>query len=98
MFVEDKAIPEVVVPPQWSTEWIDALRSGKYRQCIGAYRQRGWFGRDKLCALAVLDQVSGNRCTELLSPMVMGRIKCMNDIQELSFSQIADWIEQCGLH
>jgi hypothetical protein len=78
-------------------DWIDALKSGKYKQGIGAYYD---FYRNEYCCLAVERVVAvgdwdgippanaGDMSKELLIACIT-----LNDDEARDFNYIADWIE-----
>lgn len=101
--------------------WLDALRSGKYKQGVGALRKRGY----KFCCLGVLCDIvkpsswticRGTICYQMgnstgLPPKevleVCGivddffgfdgigfRLTTMNDSENKTFNEIADFIEE----
>jgi hypothetical protein len=91
-------------------KWIEALRSGKYKQGRN-YLRMG----DSFCCLGVLCDVDdpskwranhfvsarmyGDNLSCLpdyfpLSPRARASLMRMNDVQNKSFEEIADWIEE----
>lgn len=90
--------------------WVDALRSGKYKQGRGALRSGG----NEYCCLGVLidvlgidwyppsDSVMGDSYSiedsftyePKLHPLDSSTLIMMNDEDEMSFAEIADYIEE----
>lgn len=85
-------------------KWVEALRSGKYEQGHGALRKD-----DKFCCLGVLcDVVDPNGWSEdcywrgeyalppshVLGNLTASDLVYLNDEKNLSFEQIADYIEK----
>lgn len=85
------------------TNWIEALKSGKYKQTQGALQRDG-----KYCCLGVLQKITGCKLRttlngsdsssiiddEFLSLIVQGELIKFNDCDKKSFTEIADWIEK----
>lgn len=77
-------------------EWVKALRSGEYEQCNGSLTSRG-----KYCCLGVLNRVAKRRMNydfarvaEIgFGPQTENVLVSMNDKQNKSFPEIADYIE-----
>ena len=90
--------------PEIKAKWIEALRSGKYRQC----RDQFTYGRAGFCCLGVLHHVVQNGEMEkdvghtynvaglsyLNDPCDRNEFIRMNDDERLTFDQIADRIEK----
>ena len=83
-------------------KWLQALRSGDYKQGTGDLQSGGCF-----CCLGVLEKVikgkvkkhqsaSWPSCGDQvrLSRPACRRLITMNDVEKKSFAQIADWIEE----
>ncbi len=94
--------------PADKAQWINALRSGDYKQGVGALFQRS---SNQYCCLGVLgdlhDLVDGkgrlrnpkdhNYCflpRALLDGVAQSYLVDMNDQEGKSFAEIADWIEE----
>jgi len=103
MYQEHVETPAVVEQKTLKQRWIEALRSGKYKQCTGRLR----IG-DRFCALGVLYHVAGvpslyggfdvygrieARDAAGIDNDVANNIEVLNDRSRLSLSAIADWIE-----
>lgn len=85
------------------TNWIEALRSGKYEQTQGTLKRD-----QKYCCLGVLQEITGcepgNTLNgkastsvidpEFLSSIIQGELIELNDCDKKSFTEIADWIEK----
>lgn len=92
-------------------EWIEALRSGKYKQGTGRLRSND----DCYCCLGVLCEVAGIKAEHgcdgweyegrfgslppslwsLFPDGVVKRLVDMNDIQLKGFNEIADYLDSC---
>lgn len=95
--------------PELKAKWLDALRSGNYKQVRGQLALGGGF-----CCLGVLNEIGGFGCRAdagLLWDLKSDPDLCQcpllaipgetqrhlafkNDLLEWSFEQIADWIEE----
>lgn len=85
--------------------WIKALRSGEYSKAIGAYCDVGQ-GENCYCALGLLMVSNKIEWRDALSVLpelgipiegnlgIFDVIISMNDYENKSFEEIADWIEQ----
>ena len=78
--------------PEVKAKWIEALRSGRYRQCIGRMSRLDAKGCS-YCALGVLRVIGGRREEVLLRPDLRDYIINLNDRLKLSFEEIADSLE-----
>jgi hypothetical protein len=79
----------------WKSVWIEALRSGKYRQCKRVLRN----SNGEHCALGVLADTDWYKertvpLDILLSPDEYDSIIELNDWKDMDFHQIADYIEE----
>ena len=77
-------------------KWVEALRSGKYKQHHGSLFNQS---RTAHCCLGVLRDVTGSsECWNEFLRESVGEHKRtlirMNDEQDKSFAEIADYIEQ----
>jgi len=88
-------------------KWIEALRSGRYKQGRGFLRN----ANDEFCCLGVLCDIvdpsrwekNGNKACawdglrmyppDYLEPSMTRQYPHMNDVQKLSFNEIADFVE-----
>ena len=90
-------------------KWLEALRSGDYKQGRNALKQDGCF-----CCLGVLCDIidpngwneyghfdgdrnylsSGVKETVGMTPWEVSQVADMNDCERKSFTEIADWIEK----
>lgn len=82
--------------PEIKGKWIEALRSGRYVQYRGALHS---FNRNEHCCLGVLWDVCGqpDSIDDLWMQHVgetKERLVAMNDDEEKSFAEIADYIEK----
>ena len=79
--------------------WIKALRSGDYRQGYGALKYR-----DEYCCMGVLCAVLGKPMVYSTIPFwystslaydgsLVGELIGRNDVDRLTFPEIADWLE-----
>lgn len=100
--------------PEIKAKWIEALRSGKYKQGTGVLRGKDLSGKTRHCCLGVLCEILPpipgvdvedrlmNRGLPGLEVQTFCQIKDgefdklahMNDTKRLTFSQIADYIEE----
>lgn len=92
------------------TKWLKALRSGKYKQGDGVLYREVYVGDDdkaqaQFCCLGVygrcvsklkLEEIEGrDYLSETAIPRtVQNNLSNMNDIKNLSFKRIANWIER----
>jgi hypothetical protein len=81
-------------------KWCSALRGGNWVQMSGDYKNREEASRER-CALGVLAEVIdpgfqfvGNKLYGCLDIRNQSTISSMNDHENRSFSEIADWIEE----
>ena len=91
-------------------KWVEALRSGKYKQTFGGLRNQD-AGGYRYCCLGVLEQVcpangvepnffSSDAYRRLgkveldAYDLVSRKLWMMNDKGRMSFSEIANWIEK----
>lgn len=80
-------------------KWIEALRSGKYKQGKGQLKQD-----DRYCCLGVLQEITNcdldlrNQTEKLSYDFLYGGHQNllieMNDCRNKNFNEIADWIEK----
>lgn len=77
-------------------KWVAALRSGEYKQCRGVVARYHFGGGAEYCAYGVLThKVAEFDGPDIeLSAVDLSKIVYMNDVQRLSFNEIADHIEQ----
>ncbi len=85
-----------MMTPETKQLWIDALRSGDWKQCTGAYSDKhGGF-----CCLGVLGKIIGTPlCSDGIAQTGLTDlqgVQCvrMNDEHRLTFPEIADVIEK----
>ncbi len=103
------------LPKEFATKWLEALRSGEYKQGQEVLCS---FTKEEVtyCCLGVAGHICGLSNEDLLNRVVfdfelakaklpqqligesfhndlVGILTNMNDIQNQSFSEIADWIE-----
>lgn len=84
-----KQLPKTLVEP-----WIEALRSGRYKQCSGVL-----VGCNGYCCLGVYNAIHNENnnytaTTELLGSKDVNTFIDLNDDMQLPFPKIADYIEQ----
>jgi len=73
----------------YKEQWVKALRSGKYKQAYGRMEEL-----KANCAIMVLNLCTGNKLAVLQIPILeRGKIMDFNDLEHLSFSKIANYIE-----
>ena len=88
------------MPQELKEKWVEALRSGEYKQGLGVLQVGGRF-----CCLGVLEMVAdGNvECSAMPSPEWLRnhgvlaldlQLVSMNDTLGSSFREIADYIEK----
>lgn len=71
-------------------DWIAALRSGEFKQCQYMLSNT----RGEHCALGVLQRIAPTtHIYRLVSTELWQSCADLNDIKQLSFPQIADWLE-----
>lgn len=80
-------------------KWVKALRSGEYSQC-----RESWRDDTGYCCLGVLLEINGEMSTNEpraaaerltgISGHPLQTLINMNDMEHLSFVQIADYIEE----
>ena len=95
--------------PELKQKWLEALRSGKYKQGTGLLRSK----ENYFCCLGVLCDIidnkkweitnSGDYCYEkstvaptsssIIREGAIGHLMTLNDEAKSSFAEIADWIE-----
>ena len=88
-------------------QWLTALRSGKFRQGLGQLK-REYYNEYQYCCLGVLCEVisykngssgtighhvDGDPIYQLLTGDEQGSLIDLNDTDQASFTQIADYIE-----
>lgn len=84
-------------------DWIDALRSGKYKQARHRLKRVDEYGVARYCCLGVLAEEMGeNTDTMMLPQRILDKV-CLTETQQerlaklndsgLSFDYIADFIE-----
>lgn len=96
--------------PQLKAKWIEALRSGEYKQTTGILRYVD-NGEESFCCMGVLCEVVGvprasvgysfdgglyevaGLPASMLPRERQAHLVTMNDHEEKTFSEIADWIE-----
>lgn len=89
--------------PELKAKWVEALRSGEYKQCRGKFEFAG-----KFCCLGVLCIAAGKPTTDEgagnweyvrsalgkgFDPHILARMNDGNHGKRFSFAEIADWIE-----
>ena len=101
--------------PELKVKWLEALRSGKYRQAQSGLRLRISSSVVGYCCLGVACNVISNRRwhrsdeeasmfdwgdvvyhtnhLDFLDEKAVERLITMNDDEEASFEDIADWVE-----
>ena len=95
---------------QLKSKWVKALRSGKYRQGVGSLKYRDALAhRTKYCCLGVLQELMPEKLQSSGEQTYLGedqlklaglthknqdKLANLNDIDRLSFPEIADYIEQ----
>lgn len=101
------------LPKDFKTQWIEALRSGKYKQGVRRLHNKE---HDAYCCMGVAcrlvdkdidledwgviaDSLNLNLPPMLVSKpfdakLVPDKLIDLNDIQDKSFNEIADWIEE----
>ncbi len=78
--------------------WLAALRSGKYEQGFGDFRDDDLYSHNAYCALGLLQRVC--KKGDNYFPQSWENIRefttivTMNDDEHKSFKQIADWVEK----
>lgn len=78
-------------------DWIDALRSGEYKQVHGIYAD---FQTKEYCCLGVERVIQGDTCVQRtprdagdISDNLQANCIRLNDRERRDFNYIADWIE-----
>jgi hypothetical protein len=89
--------------------WINALRSGQfpqYRAGINNSREKGYASPTAFCCLGVAGEALGKRMGDTMEAQDFVQVTCglserqardcvtMNDMERLSFAQIADKLEE----
>lgn len=88
-------------------KWIDGLRSNKYEQVVGTILDEG---TGRMCCLGVLGVVNGmfvvndgfkdavnigyDYARDLLGETAKNKCQVFNDLDKLTFSEIADKVEE----
>lgn len=104
--VSEKASDEIIAIRR---KWVEALRSGAYKQCQGALSREMADGSEQFCCLGVLGRVIDPNFADRSASSHLGdwfdiaagvygrirqRLSSMNDNHGLSFEQIAALIEK----
>lgn len=92
--------------PELKAKWVEALRSGNYKQvrrqlalgggfcCLGVLNEIGGFGIPAYAG-RLLDLKANPGCPFIAIPgSIQGVLTLKNDQAKWSFEQIADWIEE----
>jgi hypothetical protein len=87
-----------MMSPELKAKWVEALRSGKFKQCRGGLVEGGFSAPDAYCCLGVLWAIEGKPDSlTILWNTTVGDSKQtlinMNDKEGKSFVEIADWID-----
>jgi hypothetical protein len=85
---------------EMTERWVDELRSGRHQQLCGAWEDTGFFGGHTECTLQVAKNtfnVDLGVLTDKYGQPFISEILRLNDHEQQSFKQIADYIEKTQL-
>lgn len=79
-------------------KWVQALRNGEYKQVYGKLTSDcgGFCALGVACSIGVAYANKDNKTVfgGDLPGYLQGKITFMNDVDKLTFNEIADWIEE----
>jgi hypothetical protein len=85
---------------QLTKDWIKELRSGRHKQCHGAWEEPGTWGGAKECTIQVAKNTFGMSLSDVKDTYghnFVNEILYRNDVQNQSFDDIAKFIDRTQL-